>query len=166
MLNQHQAVVQATKQVLGSRFQSTTDIKTYITKEERAQVVQLVVAGFVNQEVEMTEESKVKYSDLKSLTNYTNGLVTNWFNKSKELNGNTKWEAKNPGARAGSKDEQIQEMKVLKQQLEAAGNTEGVAKVAAAINTRLTELKATKAQANIREVDLSKIPESLRDLVG
>ena len=164
MKNQHQAVVSAAKEVLGTRFQAGVDIKSYVTKEERAKVIELVVAGFMAGEVEMSDEARVKYSDAKSLTGYTNGLVTNWFNKSKELNGGVKYEAKNPGARAGSNDAQIQEMKLLQQKLEAAGNVEGAAKVAAAIVGRLEELKATKANAKLREVDVSKLPEELRDL--
>ena len=166
MKNQHQAVVSAAKEVLGTRFQSGVDIKSYVTKEERTKVIALVVAGFMAGEVEMSDEARVKYSDAKSLTGYTNGLVTNWFNKSKELNGGVKYEAKNPGARAGSNDEQIQEMKLLQKKLEAAGNVEGAAKVAAAIVGRLEELKATKASAALREVDASKLPEELRDLIG
>jgi hypothetical protein len=166
MKNQHQAVVSAAKEVLGTRFQAGVDIKSYVTKEERTKVIALVVAGFMAGEVEMSDEARVKYSDAKSLTGYTNGLVTNWFNKSKELNGGVKYEAKNPGARAGSNDEQIQEMKLLQKKLEAAGNVEGAAKVAAAIVGRLEELKATKASAALREVDASKLPEELRDLIG
>ena len=164
MKNQHQAVVSAAKEVLGTRFQAGVDIKSYVTKEERTKVIELVVAGFMAGEVEMSDEARVKYSDAKSLTGYTNGLVTNWFNKSKELNGGVKYEAKNPGARAGSNDEQIQEMKLLQKKLEAAGNVEGAAKVAAAITRQLEELRATKANAKLREVDVSKLPEELRDL--
>ena len=166
MLNQHQAVISAAKEVLGDKFQAGVDIKTYITKEERTKVVEALVTGFLNQEVEMSDEARIKYSDRKSMTGYVGGLVTNWFNKSKELNGGEKYEAKNPGARAGSGDEQIREMKLLQQKLEAAGNTEGAAKVAAAITERLEVLKAAKAVKATREVDVAKIPEELRALVG
>lgn len=166
MKNQHQGVVAATIAVMGDRFQKGVDIKSYITETEHDKVIETVAAGFLAGEIEMSDEARVKYHDLKSITGYTKGLVSNWFNKSKELNGGTKYEAKNPGSRAGSSDEQIKEMRVLKQKLEAAGNTEGAAKVAAAITSRLEELKATKAAKSAREVDVTKIPEELRELVS
>jgi hypothetical protein len=113
----------------------------------------------------MSDEAKTKYSDAKSLKEYTAGLVTNWWNKSKELNGGVKYEAKNPGARAGAQDEQVKEMKNLKARLEAVGNVEGALKVAEAINQRIAELKAETSAKKLPEVDVSKIPEHLRGLL-
>lgn len=165
MKSQHDAVIEATKSVLGSRFQPGVDVKTYATKEDKAAVVGEVVKMFQEGQAALSDEAKAKYSDAKDLKNYTIGLVTNWFNKSKELNGGVKYEAKNPGARAGASDEQVKEMKILKARLEAVGNVEGAAKVAEAITQRIAELKAETSSKNLPEVDLTKIPEHLRDLI-
>jgi hypothetical protein len=143
-------------------------IHDVMTKEIRSNVVDSVCTMFQKGEVAFkdTPENATKLSDAKELRKYVAGLVTNWHNKDKNLNAGIKYETKNPGARAGSQDEQIQEMKLLQKKLEAAGNVEGAAKVAAAIVGRLEELKATKASAALREVDASKLPEELRDLIG
>lgn len=165
MKSQHDAVIEATKSVLGSRFQVGVDIKTYATKEDKSAVVNEVIKMFQEGEVALSDEAKAKYSEVQALKTYTIGLVANWFNKSKELNGGTKYEAKNPGARAGSADEQVKEMKLLRTRLEAAGNVEGAAKVTEAINQRIAELKAETSSKKLPEVDMNKIPEHLRDLI-
>lgn len=166
MKSQHEAVVIATKEVFGSRFEAGMDVKDIATKEDKLAVVNRVVKMFQADEAALSDEAKVKYADAKALTGYTAGLVTNWWNKSKELNGGVKYEAKNPGARAGSQDEQIKEMKNLQKHLEAAGNTEGAAKVALAINARLEEIKAICSAKKLPAVDTSKLPEELRSLIS
>ena len=166
MKNQHEAVIAATKSVLAARFQEGVDVKGYASKEDKHAVVAAVVEMFQSGEASMSDEAKTKYSDAKSLKEYTAGLVTNWWNKSKDLNGGMKYEAKNPGARAGSQDEQVKEMKNLKVRLEAAGNVEGAAKVAEAITQRIAELKVVTTAKKLPAVDMTKIPESLRSLLG
>jgi len=165
MKSQHEAVIAATKAVLGSRFEAGMDVKEVATKEDKQAVVAAVVKMFQADEAALSDEAKVKYADVKALIGYVGGLVTNWWNKSKELNGGVKYEAKNPGARAGSQDEQIKEMKNLQKHLEAAGNTEGAAKVALAINARLEEIKALKSVTKLPAVDTSKLPAELRAMI-
>lgn len=165
VMSQHEAVIAATKLVLGSRFEAGMDVKEIASKVDKDCVCHEVVKMFQSGEASMTDEAKTKYSDVKGLATYTAGLVTNWWNKSKELNGGVKYEAKNPGARAGAQDEQVKEMKNLKARLEAVGNLEGAAKVAEAITARIAELKAETSSKKLPEVDLSKIPEHLRDLI-
>ena len=165
VMSQHEAVIAATKEVLGSRFEAGMDVKEIASKVDKDCVVHAVVKMFQEGKASMSDEAKTKYSDAKGLATYTAGLVTNWWNKSKELNGGVKYEAKNPGARAGSSDEQVKEMKNLKARLEAVGNVEGALKVAEAINQRIAELKAETSSKKLPEVDLSKIPEHLRDLI-
>lgn len=169
-INQHKAVIQSVQAVLGEGFKAGVDIKTYITEGQREKVEQTVTLLFISGEAEMSDEAKTKYfpggqANAKELKRYVNGLVTNWFNKSKELNGNVKYEAKNPGSRAGSGDEQVKEMKNLQKVLEAAGNTEGAAKVAQAITSRLELLKAESSAKSLPKVDVSKLPEHLRALI-
>jgi hypothetical protein len=166
VMNQHEAVIAATKEILGSRFEAGMDVKDIASKDDKQAVVAVVVRMFQAGTASMSDEAKTKYSDAKALTGYTAGLVTNWWNKSKTLNGGEKYEAKNPGARAGSNDEQIKELKNLKAHLEAVGNVEGVAKVAEAITQRIAELRAESSAKKLPEVDMTKIPEHLRGLIG
>ena len=166
VISQHEAVIAATKEVLGSRFEAGMDVKEIASKVDKDMVCHAVVKMFQAGTASMSDEAKTKYADAKGLATYTAGLVTNWWNKSKELNGGVKYEAKNPGARAGAQDEQVKEMKNLKARLEAVGNLEGAAKVAEAITQRIAELKAESSAKKLPEVDLSKIPEHLRGLIG
>ena len=165
VMNQHEAVIAATKEILGSRFEAGMDVKEIASKADKQAVTAVVVKMFQAGTASMSDEAKTKYSDAKELIGYTAGLVTNWWNKSKELNGGVKYEAKNPGVRAGSNDEQVKELKNLKVRLEAVGNVEGAAKVAEAITKRVAELKLETTSKKLPEVDLSKIPEHLRDLI-
>lgn len=138
-----------------------------MTKEIRSNVVDRVCTMFQAGEVAFkdTDSNSNKLSDTKELRKYVAGLVTNWHNKDKSLNAGAKYETKNPGSRAGAQDEQIKEMKNLKARLEAVGNTEGALKVAEAITARLEELKAEVSTKKLPEVDMTKIPEHLRDLI-
>jgi hypothetical protein len=100
VMSQSAAVVSFVKQVLGDRFQSGADARTIITKEDRKVVINMLVAGFLTSTIEMSADAKAKYSEESKLRTYASGLTTNWLNKSKELNGGTKYEAKNPGVRS------------------------------------------------------------------
>jgi hypothetical protein len=117
-MKQNQAVIAFTKQVLGSSFQYGVDIATYITDEQRKEISSLMIAGLQAGEIELKERSKGKLEDPKAIKAYVSGLVTNWFQKSKELNGGVKHAIKNPGSRT---NEQIKQAIALRKQLVEAG---------------------------------------------
>ena len=162
MMNQHQSVVFFTKQVLGNRFEGGRDVKEYGTKDDKRRVAELVADGMLRNEVELSPEARAKYAGTKEglISKYVMGMVTNWWNKSKELNGGVKYETKNPGTRAGSGDEILKELRELRKHLVSVDNTEGVAKVDQAISDRLTQI-APKP----KEINTNLIPEHLRDLI-
>jgi hypothetical protein len=164
--SQHNAVVNATKTWFGERFQAGQDVKTYATKADKQAIALAVAEGMLSGEVELSDAAKAKYAtSIESLVSkYVMGMVTNWFNKSKELNGGLKYEIKNPGSRAGTGDAQIKEMRLLRKQLLELGNADGVARVDAAIADRLAEI-GTAATKTV-EINAESIPEGLRDLVG
>lgn len=164
-MKQSEAVVLFTKQVLGEKFESGRDVKEYGTKEDKRRVAELVADGMLSGEVELSAEAKDKYAATRDnlISKYVMGMVTNWWNKSKELNGGEKYEAKNPGSRAGNQDSVVKEMRALRKHLETAGNVEGLAKVDEAIAQRLAEIAPAKPKT---EVNRELIPEHLRDLIG
>lgn len=170
-ISQRQAVFMATLAALSAKGIEFVPGKTIIhdvcTKELKESVVDSVCAMFQSGEVSFkdTPENAKKLEDAKELRRYVAGLVTNWHNKDTELNAGCKYEAKNPGSRAGSADPQVKEMKLLKTKLEAAGNTEGAAKVETAIQLRLNELKAAKAATKTVQINVENLPEELRSLV-
>lgn len=167
---QHEAVIVATKNVLGDAFQEGVDVKTYITKEQRAAVIDQVVAMFNEGAADLSEKATAKFDSASKLRNYTCGLVTNWFNRSRELNGGVKHEAKNPGSRQGSSDPQLKQLRQLREVTVASGNTVAIAKVDAAIEARTAEIEsereANRAKAKISKIDINLLPEDLRDLLA
>jgi hypothetical protein len=164
-MKQSAAVVAAAKEILGESFQEGVDIKTYVTKEQRASIIDLVTDGIVEGDVDFSDAARAKYADRKSIRGYVSGMVTNWFNKSKELNGGTKFEYKNPGSRAGMGDAQLRELKKLLTRLAAASaSSEDLARVSEAIAEREATVKAAKASKV--EVNGDAIPEHLRDLLS
>lgn len=158
-MKQAAAVVNATFEVLGNSFDHSQPILSYITKAQIESVVDFVTTQILAGEVEFG--AKEKYDTDAKVRAYTKGMVNNWHRKSLQLNP-TKYEAKNPGSRAGSSDPMVREMKKLKAQLEAAGDLDTAAEVQAQIDSRIAEVKPTKA---LPEINTSVLPESLRHLV-
>jgi len=158
-MNQKEAVFTAVNNVLAENninFDAGTDAKTLITKTLRASIVDVVVAGFKSGEVELSAEAVTKFDSDQKLKTYTGGLVTNWLNKDKRLNGGMAYVAKNPGSRAGSGDPQLKALKALIAQVEP----EARAEIQAAIDARISEIKPT---SSAKEVDYSALPESIRN---
>lgn len=171
-MKQREAVYQAVVSVLESNgiefIQGKSNAAQLLTKEMRSEVHRIVVAGFESGTVKLkeTQSNHDKLTDSAKLSSYVTGLITNWLNKDPDLNGGLAYQSKNPGSRAGSGDTLVKEMRLLKKQLEAAGNLDGVAKVEEAIEDRVKELKAAKAKANKPEaINVDNLPDFLKDLV-
>ena len=161
-MSQHQSVVFFTKQVLGNRFESGKDVKEYGTKDDKRKVAELVADGMLRNEIELSPEARSKHTGTRDglISKYVMGMVTNWWNKSKELNGGEKYESKNPGSRTGSGDAILKELRELRKHLVAVGNESGVVKVDQAISDRMVEISPKP-----KEINSDLIPEHLRDLL-
>lgn len=138
---------------------SSTPVSSVLTDADKTNIRNTLFSMFRNGEVEVSEEASKKFSEDSELKTYISGLVNNWVRKSTDLNGGSKYQAKNPGSRQGSGDDQIKEMKKL---LSATSDAEQKSMIQGAIDSRLAEIKASK---NVVEIDSSKLPESLRHLV-
>jgi predicted outer membrane protein len=164
-MSQHQAVVSFTKSVLSDRFEAGRDVKSYATREDKRRVAELVADAMIEGQVELGADARAKYATTKEnlISKYVTGMITNWWNKSKELNGGAKYEAKNPGSRQGVSDPVVKELRTLRKHLESVGNDEGIAKVDAAIAERLAAVAAESKPKPTINADL--VPEHLRDLI-
>ena len=160
---QVQSVVHYTQQVLGDRFQVGVDVKSYATKADIAEIANLVADSIQTGETQMSDEGRAKYAEGDKLLSYVKGMVKNWFLKSKELNGGVKHEYANPGSRAGQGDAKLKELRLLRKQLETAGNTEAMARVDEFIVARMAEIKPAAA---VREINSDLIPDELKDLIA
>ena len=162
MQSQKSAVCQVIMSVLAQRgvdyeLNGPTPVGDVLTSDDKARVREIVCEGFLNSEIQMTPQAQDKYlSDMSELKKYVHGLVNNWIRKNPEFNGGDKYQAKNPGSRAGSGDEQVREMRKL---LKVTTDSESRKLIQAAIDARLEEIKPTI------EINSSALPEHLRHLV-
>lgn len=157
-VNQKTGVFNAVCSVLD---QESFDSAVELTKEQRSQVIEIVTNGFMANEIDMSDAARVKHDTPAKMKTYTNGLVSNWLRKDKRLNGGQQYKVKNPGSRAGSGDAVIKELKKMQSTFT---EQEHIDAVQAEIDKRLAVIKAEKAK-NI-EIDMSLIPDDLKDLLG
>ncbi len=151
-MNQKDGVFKAICEVLG---ETSFNERVSLTSEQRSKVLEFVSFAIMDGQVEMKAESRAKHNTEDKMRVYTRGLITNWLNKDKRLNGNVDHKAKNPGSRAGQKIPEVIELrKLLKQQ---QGNPE----VCAAIEAKIAEfIAANKPEKAVIDWDL--IPEEFR----
>ena len=144
-MNQKEAVFMAVINVCG-----TTDGQYTPTREQRAQVNAILFEGVRSGQVECDTEY-----DAAGLKQYVSGLQSNWLRKDKRLNGGVKYEAKNPGSRAGVADPQLKNMRAL---LSTLTDPTERSEVEGYIATRVSEVAATKP---VKAIDFSALPEAL-----
>ena len=136
-----------------------------LTKEDLTNVVNFITAGLVEGSISITDKSKEKWKvgtdqvDVKGLRRYVVGLVNDRLRKAKALNGNVKYEYKEPGKLTMSKDP---ELKALNQTMEITTDPEHKKLIQVEIDRRQQELNKPKKV----EVDVSLLPKHLRDKLG
>ena len=152
MVNQKDAVFNVVSEVVQVREGEAVTL----TKEERATCLSMITTALQSGEVIVSEAKQAKMTEEKHYRDYAQNILNNWTRKDLRLNGGKPYEAKNPGSRAGSGDEQVKELKKLRSSLTDA---EQIALVDQAITERLTELKAQQNAAKIEEVNFDLIPQ-------
>lgn len=165
-MKQSDAVYQATHAVLkeaGITFEDKVDnIKNVITTELRKQVIVLVSALLHAGKAAFSDKARVKYPTEEIIRkDYTPGMVSNWYRKDLRWNGNVKYEALNPGSRAGSGDPEVKNLKLLIASGKLSAEQSAIA--TEAMEARKDKLRAEKTKV---EVDYSKIPSDLLDMLG
>lgn len=148
MATQGEAVFQAVCKVLNGE----PDGKVELTEKQLDAVHELVFMAF-----QTGQTSHSKNPDEEALRKYIPGLVNNWIRKDQRLNGGVQYQAKNPGSRSGSGDEQVKAMKTL---LSMTTDPEAKEAIQLEIAKRIAAIKPKV------ELDVSKLPESLRHLAN
>ena len=157
MKSQKEAVYSTVKSVLAENGIEHEDFtKVEVPKEMKAQCIAILVTGFENNEIEL----KSQQENLKS---YVNGLLNNWLRKDKRFNGNVKYKAKNPGSRTGQQDPMVKNLRILLSTLPEGSDAYEATKQR--IDTRVAELKAEKAKAQVKEIDFTAIPDDIKALL-
>lgn len=158
-VSQKNGVFNAVCEVLGA---NSFDAAVELSADQKKAVIEMVTTGLVSGEITFSDEARAKYdTEEKVRKEYTGGLVNNWLRKDTRLNGGEKYEAKNPGSRAGSSDPVIKELRKLRSTLT---DPTQIAAVDGEIETRMAKLQAEKVKKVEINVDL--LPEDLRHLAG
>lgn len=145
MMNQKEATYAAVINVTGFNGEGVCAP----TKEERAQISAILIEGFSSNQISI--ERVFSATELKS---YVSGLLSNWLRKDTRLNGDVKYQAKNPGSRQGSSDPQLKALMTLFSTLtEDAEKTE--------VMTYITARKAELNVPKVKEIDYSVLPADL-----
>lgn len=150
MKSQSQAVVEAINEVVNPQ----PGVKVTLTPEQKAQVRDTLIRGFRAGEIRLAKD----YTD-SQLRSYTSGLINNWLNKSKALNGNTTYQPKNPGSRSGSPE--YKQAMALKAHLTSEGK-DIPAELEAYIEANRPQPKAKPT----KELDISALPTHLQGLAS
>jgi hypothetical protein len=162
MLKQKDSIFIAVEAALKNDGQSIEEgVAVALTKDQRSSVVETVTTSLMNGETEMKDSARQNYDTEDKMSSYAKGLVNNWLRKDKRLNGNVKYEAQNPGSRAGSQDPTIRELKKLLANVEDGEQKEAIQQE---IDNRLAELKAQKAANRKASINTDLIPEELKHL--
>ena len=164
MTNQRTATVNTILAVLSERgveyeLNGPVPISDVLNDTDKSKVRDILFTMFRQKEVQYKSTFQAKVDDDSELKKYISGLVNNWIRKAKEFNSGQTYQAKNPGSRAGSQDSKVKEMRKL---LSVTTDPQAKAMIQAAIDERVAELKAAKADVTI---DVSQLPEHLRNLV-
>lgn len=164
-VNQRTATVNTILSVLKDRgvnyeLNGETPISKVLSDEDKAKTREILFTMFKQGQVEYKAQFQSKVNDDSELKKYISGLVNNWIRKTKEFNGGVKYEAKNPGSRAGSQDEKVKEMRKL---LSITTDPQAKAMIQSAIDERVSSLKAEK---NNVEIDYSVLPADLIAKLG
>jgi hypothetical protein len=152
VLSQVEGLVKCCKVVLGDRFDASKPILTYMTKEERNTICNMVSDGMACGDIELSAQAREKFDTEKKLRAYAGSLASCWFARSTELNGGIKYKPANPGSRTGKQDETIKQLEAMKTMIEDA-------EVLAAIDAKIAERKL-ELQPKVT-IDLSKVDAEL-----
>jgi len=165
-ISQKEAVVNEVKSILGSSFDPSLPAKGQLTSDQLSAVKSNIVDGIVNGSVTFNKDT----SDVKEVSKYVSGMVSNHFRKSKELNGGNSYTPQSAGR--GSRDSQISELnKLLKTFPEGSEEYE---QVVLAIGSRKNELASLKVkvakekrkQKELAAINTSALPAHLQNLAN
>lgn len=131
-----------------------TDARPHFERKSplRAEAIGMLVAIFTHGDAPLSKEAKAQ----TDLNKYCSGLLNNWLRKDSDFNGGAEYVPK-----VGAGDEMIKNLKLL-----LATKPEAADVINAEIQKRQAQIAAEKAKSKVKEIDVSKLPEHLRKLVG
>ena len=141
-----------------------SDVPVEITSGQLNEVHSTLVEKAMDGEINFkdTENNRKKLSDPKEMLKYIKGQTNDAIRKSLKLNGNSPYQAKNPGSRKSSSDEVIKAIKATMARVVDDGDALELCQ--AALETRLEEIRIS----NLKTVEIKEefVPEGLKHLLG
>lgn len=158
MKTQKEAVYSVVKSVCAEHNISHEDFTLLegFSKDMREKAISILCTGFENGQIELK-------SPQKEMKNYVGGLLSNWLRKDKRFNGGVKYEPANPGARTGSQDPMVKNLRILLSTLPEGSDAYNATE--ARIEKRVNELKAAKSATRVKEIDFDSIPDDIKALL-
>jgi hypothetical protein len=121
------------------------------TSEQRQQIRLILFEGFKSKVIDLKGDKSDEW-----IMKYIPGLISNHLRKDKRLNGDVKYEAKNPGSRTGSNDAELKSLLALYGTLESENDKTEVMGYITARKSVLGKAKAAPV------IDIASLPEALR----
>lgn len=162
--SQKQAVVNSILSVIKERtgddyvMGGEVKMSDIFTKDDHNKVREMIIAGFIAGEVNISDDARAKHTDNNFVT-YTNGLIKNWVKKNPDFNSGEKYTPANPGSRAGQGDETVRALRSL---LKTNLDDEVRIEVDQALKDRLEEI----APKNVVTINVDALPEHLKHLAN
>lgn len=157
-MKQVDAVKKFVSEVLG---QTEFDSRPKLTSEQKQKVAGFIVEGMQNGEIDLSDKAREKFDTTEKLTGYVKSMIDNHLMKAPYFNGGKKYEPENPGAKRGSSDSLLRELRKVQK---LATTDEQREAIQSEIDKRVNELEAEKAKQV--EINWNVIPAHLKDLVG
>ena len=162
MIKQVQAVVNAVNEILGDSFtEGETNVAEIISKDQKAEVREIVLNGILNGEVAF----KGNLDDTPAVRRYVNGMVDNHFRKSRLLNGGSVYK---PSSTGSKRDPQLKELnKLLKTLPEGSDDFNRVRSHIEKRTAEISKEREARSLANTRQnIDTSVLPPNLAEMVN
>jgi len=163
-VSQKTAVVNEVKAILGLHFDASLPVKEQLTPAQFSTIKANIVASIIAGTVAYNKDT----SNVKEITRYVSGMISNHFRKAKELNGGSAYAPQSSGR--GSRDSQLSELsKLLGTYTEG---TEEFNQIVSAIESRKAELSAEKTEVlatkkrnkELASLNTDALPDSVKDL--
>lgn len=154
-ISQKQAVIDATRKIMGSAYNSTVAVTETLTKNDINGIKSMVYDGIVSGDVIFNKE----FSETE-VKKYVSGMVSNHFRKAKELNGGASYKPKVVGTRI-VKDPKLNDLNTLLSNTKPG--TEEHVKVMEAVTARKSEIAVKKN--NTYDIDVTVLPDDLKAVI-
>jgi hypothetical protein len=166
LVSQKDSVVNEVKAILGSAYSPNVSVRELLNDNQLTIIRSNILSGIINGTITYGKE----ITDEKEVQKYVSGMVSNYFRKSKELNGGNLYAPTTTGS--GSRDAQIVELtKLYKSYVEGSPEflqiQEAIATRKAFLESqKVVIVKEKKKNKEFESINMDALPEGLKNLAS